>query len=311
MLQKREKVFISYSHLDDVWLSRLRVFLKPLERRLGIEIWDDTRIEAGSIWRDIVIDAIATAKVAVLLVTANFLASDFIANEELPPLLSAAEKEGATILPIIIGHSDFDDTPELSQFQAVNNPRRPLKTLTEGEQEEIFLDVSRRIKSILSEEQIAENIPATPEKLPSGENFPSNKRQAFIKIWQLLIGLATSGQSLWNEVTNENLSDFVKRLNEAEENIWEAGLFFSKKDFDSLKQLLEVATFYSDGKQTLFKLYQEPVFKIDVAPTGRVMGLNDRKREEIKNQIKKNENWLNQYKSLLSEIRESLHTNFQ
>lgn len=150
-LLKRKKVFISYSHQDADWLQRLCVHLKPLERDYGIEIWVDTRIQPGSKWRDEIKKVLATTKVAVLLVSADFLASDFIAADELPPLLNAAEKEGATVLPVILSPSRFTRNPSLNQFQAVNDPSKPLIGMTKSQQEAVLVEVSEAIESSLNQ----------------------------------------------------------------------------------------------------------------------------------------------------------------
>lgn len=82
----RTKVFVSYSHVDAEWLKRLQVHLKPLERQGLVERWDDTRIAAGQKWQTEIRNAIDSAAVAILLISADFLASDFIDRDELPPL---------------------------------------------------------------------------------------------------------------------------------------------------------------------------------------------------------------------------------
>jgi inactive STAND/TIR domain len=148
-VNRRGAVFISYSHQDAEWLERLLVHLKPLIREYKIQIWDDTKLKAGEKWRPEIDRAIKAAKVAVLLVSADFLASDFIAANELPPLLRAAEEEGATILPVILSPSRFTRTRDLAQFQAVNDPARPLIKLSKGEQEEVFVRVAEAIEAIL------------------------------------------------------------------------------------------------------------------------------------------------------------------
>ncbi|GHO95493.1 hypothetical protein KSF_055410 [Reticulibacter mediterranei] len=125
----RDQVFISYSRKDKVWLDRLYDMLAPLLRAGQIKIWDDTHIVPGTRWYEEITDAISSAKVAVLLVSANFLASDFIAKHELTPILEAAKKEHVTILWIAVGHCLYQYT-ELKDYQAVNNPAKPLGSLS-------------------------------------------------------------------------------------------------------------------------------------------------------------------------------------
>jgi hypothetical protein len=144
----RTQLFVSYSHRDGKWLERLQVHLKPLVREGLVSVaWDDTKIQPGHDWRAEISTAIDTAAVAVLLVSADFLASDFIDKDELPPLLKAAEDGGLRVLPIIVSPSRFARTG-LSRFQAVNDPARPLTALTESEQEAVFDTVARSIEAM-------------------------------------------------------------------------------------------------------------------------------------------------------------------
>lgn len=143
--QERTKVFISYSRQDAEWLERLLVHLKPLERDTGLDVWSDTEIESGSLWREEIEKALNSAGVAVLLVSANFMASDFISQVELPELLKAAKDGGAVILPVIIGPSWFGKTPGLSQFQSVNPLSRPLNGLSVAEQDNVLVKVAEEV----------------------------------------------------------------------------------------------------------------------------------------------------------------------
>ncbi len=140
----QRKVFISYSHKDADWLQRLRTQLRPIERDGIIDLWDDTKIAAGLQWKEEIRNALETARVAVLLVSANFLASDFIAEHELPTLLAHAEKGGTTIIPLILSPCLYTSTT-LGRFQAINNPKHPLAALSRIKQEEILVRVAETI----------------------------------------------------------------------------------------------------------------------------------------------------------------------
>lgn len=143
-------VFVSYAHADRRWLDRLTVHLKPLRDLCKLEPWDDTRIRPGSNWRTEIQAAIERASVAVILISADFLASDFIRTDELPPLLSAAESDGAVILPVIVSPCLFLRVPHLAQFQSINDPARPLVSVGTGEQEDALLRVAEAIHDLVS-----------------------------------------------------------------------------------------------------------------------------------------------------------------
>jgi hypothetical protein len=145
-VDRRGRVFISYSHADSEWLRRLRVHLRPLERMSIVDIFDDTTIQIGRRWKEEIETALASAKFAILLISADFLASDFIHENELPPLLSAAERDGAMIIPIIVSPCGFEQTESLARFQAANSPMNPLISVTKSEQEAVLARVANAVR---------------------------------------------------------------------------------------------------------------------------------------------------------------------
>src|SRR5262249_34673008 len=100
-------------------------------------LWDDTQIKPGDDWNHEIEQALASARLALLLVSADFLASEFVTDEQLPRLLSAAESRGTRILPIILTPCLFWRT-SLSRFKAINDPARPLRGLSKHEQDLVW-----------------------------------------------------------------------------------------------------------------------------------------------------------------------------
>lgn len=73
----RDLIFISYSHRDRDWLEHLRIFLKPYTRQ-NLKIWADPHIEVGGQWRRDISAALLRSCLGVLLLSPNFLDTDFI-----------------------------------------------------------------------------------------------------------------------------------------------------------------------------------------------------------------------------------------
>jgi hypothetical protein len=153
-LHERNKVFISYSHVDKAYLSDIQRHFKPFLNQ--IDFWDDTKIQPGQKWKEEIKKAISETKIAILLVSTDFLGSDFIANDELPPLLEAAEKDGAVILTVILKPCLFEEFPLLNQYQAMNAPSKTVYSMDELEREELYVNLVRQTKRILNEQKIVE-----------------------------------------------------------------------------------------------------------------------------------------------------------
>ncbi len=143
-------VFISYSHEDKAWLDELNKWLSGYEEDERVRIWSDERIKAGDDWREEIADALSSARVAVLLVSQDFLASKFIKENELPQLLDARERGELEVLWVAISSSAYEETA-IERYQAANDPDVPLDTLDPPAQKVALKSIYKQIKEALEQ----------------------------------------------------------------------------------------------------------------------------------------------------------------
>jgi internalin A len=110
--------------------------------------WSDKQIAPGSNWFSEIQEALARTKVAVLLVTPNFLASDFIHEHELGPLLKQASEGGIRILWIPVRAAAFEETA-LKNYQALSSPGKPLAQM-KAERDAAWVRICREIKKAIT-----------------------------------------------------------------------------------------------------------------------------------------------------------------
>ncbi len=113
-------VFVSYSRQDAKWRDRFRVMLEPVVRERGLELWSDERNVVGDEWRPQLEQAIARSRAALLFVSPDFLASEFIMETELPALT----ERGVRLVPVLIRPCLWDKVPTLEKVQWAHDPGR-------------------------------------------------------------------------------------------------------------------------------------------------------------------------------------------
>jgi cellulose biosynthesis protein BcsQ len=150
----RPRIIVSYSHKDEDWKDRLVTHLGVLKHEGLLDTWDDRRIAGGDDWYPEIEKAINTAGVAILMISASFLNSDFIIKEEIPRLLERREKEGLRILPVIVKPCAWQQVKWLPRILARPKDGRPLSG---GNEHEIDADLAAIA------EEIAEIVPRLSE----------------------------------------------------------------------------------------------------------------------------------------------------
>ncbi len=154
-------VFISYSHKDEVWKDRLVTHLGVLEHEGLLQTWNDRNIGAGEEWFEEIQNAMDTARVAVLLVSAHSLTSKFILHKEIPRLLERRISEGMRFFPVILKSCAWTKLPWLAKFQARPRDGRPLSSFGGNGRDAELARIAEEILELSSREP--QPITAVPE----------------------------------------------------------------------------------------------------------------------------------------------------
>jgi tetratricopeptide (TPR) repeat protein len=159
----RTHLFVSYSHRDQVWLDQIRGTFASEKRNFRIGYWDDGELSPGGFWRQEVLKAIEHAKVALLLVSPNFLQSRFIMQEEVPRILQAVD-DGMTVLWVpLFGTFYGPDAPaemaSLAELQAATSSMTPLADLFPGQLRATLLALCQRVQRLLNPHRVPRNLP--------------------------------------------------------------------------------------------------------------------------------------------------------
>lgn len=151
-------IFVSYAHEDVDVLVRLRVMLAPLVRKGHVEIWPDDRIGVGRRWDEEIESSMRPAEVAVLLVSADFLASYYIKGTELPRL---AER-GVPLVSVPVGHCAWRDVEAIAAVQWPLAPEKPLRAMRRAQCDSALVRVDEAVKEVVTRLDAVEGAQAGP-----------------------------------------------------------------------------------------------------------------------------------------------------
>ncbi len=142
------ELFYSYAHRDEKFRNQLEIYLKLLERQKLITSWHDRRITASTEWAGAIDSHLQSAQIILLLVSADFLASDYIYDVELKQAMERHEAGEARIIPIILRPCDWTTSP-FSKLQALPKDAKPVTKW--ANRDEAWANIAAGIRAVIQE----------------------------------------------------------------------------------------------------------------------------------------------------------------
>lgn len=102
------RVFIVYSNEDEKWMVKVKNYLQSLTQSGALEPWSDVCLDIGGNWKEQLKKTLESAHAALLLISPDFLNTDFIQDEEIPTLLKKQEEESIPIVPVPVEESNWE-----------------------------------------------------------------------------------------------------------------------------------------------------------------------------------------------------------
>lgn len=153
-----KNLFICYSRKDYNYAERLFEHLKCFELRGDINIFIDKKTKPGKLWKDEIYSALERAKIALVLISPDFLLSEVISTVELPTILCKARRNNTIVFPIIVSPTPRTKVAEhLLSYQSPLESSEPLSKLRRSRREEAYKQIAEASADSLKTEQRANN----------------------------------------------------------------------------------------------------------------------------------------------------------
>lgn len=142
------RVFVSYSHQDELHLVELEKHLTTLKRENLISTWHDRKIVPGQEWEKAIDGALQDSDVYVFLISPDFVASEYCIEKEVSVALEKHNSGQAIAIPIVVRSVDWLTTP-LGKIQALPKNASPISVW--GDKDQAWFEVVRGIRLAISD----------------------------------------------------------------------------------------------------------------------------------------------------------------
>ncbi len=161
------KLFLSYSHQDEEFRKQLETHLALLKRQGVIDIWHDRRIEAGQNIHTSIDQNIDDSEIILLLVSADFLASDYCYDTEMKRAIQRHEDGVARVIPVILRPCDWHSAP-FGNLRATPTDGKPVSKIPDRDEAYLLIvrDISQAVAGIKKQENRSAAFQPAPSEVP-------------------------------------------------------------------------------------------------------------------------------------------------
>jgi hypothetical protein len=164
-LARALELIVSYSHKDEALKNELLIHLSPLRREGVIRNWHDRDIDAGTEWKTEIDSHFKTADIILLLVSPDFINSDYCYDVEMKRALERHDAGECRVIPIFLRACDWKGTP-FGKLQGLPDDAIPVVSTQWGSRDDALLRVSQGIR------RVAEKLRARSPRPTSGDPSP-------------------------------------------------------------------------------------------------------------------------------------------
>lgn len=146
MADKKVRVFLSYSHVDEEFKNKLDIHFAPLKRSNKIETWNDRKLVPGTLFDDEIRKHLCEDEIIILLISADFISSDYCYEIEMMKALERMKNSDAIVIPIILRPCLWKETP-LKDIQALPKNGTPISKYPDAD--DAYLEIVQSVNNIV------------------------------------------------------------------------------------------------------------------------------------------------------------------